>query len=110
MCARISTTRESSKELKPSALAFTIPYRPFLVTYSWPRIFAALEGSMPFEWKAFVDLARGLGEQSTSAANPEACLRTALSRAYFGAYGQARRYAAPSFSNSSRVKVSRTTA
>jgi hypothetical protein len=48
---------------------------------------------MPFDWKAFVDLARQLGAQSNDAANSEARLRTALSRTYFGAYGQSRKYA-----------------
>jgi hypothetical protein len=49
---------------------------------------------MPFDWKAFVDLARELGKQPSGAANSEAYLRTALSRAYFGAYGHARKFAA----------------
>jgi hypothetical protein len=49
---------------------------------------------MPFEWKAFVDLARELGKLAPGLANSEAYLRTALSRSYFGAYGHARKYAA----------------
>jgi hypothetical protein len=48
---------------------------------------------MAFEWKAFVDQARHLERQSGSAANPEANLRSAVSRAYYGAFGHARRYA-----------------
>jgi hypothetical protein len=48
---------------------------------------------MPFEWSAFVDLARELAEQHAGAAGSEVYVRTALSRAYFSAYGDARKYA-----------------
>ncbi len=47
---------------------------------------------MPFEWRAFIDLARTL-QQQAQGANREALLRTALSRAYYGAFGYARGYA-----------------
>jgi hypothetical protein len=48
---------------------------------------------MAFDWRAFVDLARELARQAASAIHPEALLRTALSRAYFGAFGHALDYA-----------------
>jgi hypothetical protein len=48
---------------------------------------------MPFDWKAFLDLARMLQQQASQADNPEAVLRTALSRAYYGAFCHARNYA-----------------
>lgn len=51
---------------------------------------------MPFEWRAFVELARDLRQQASGAAPSEALLRTALSRAYFGAFCHARNYAAAS--------------
>src|SRR3989304_5488894 len=48
---------------------------------------------MPFEWKAFVDLAGALQQQAGGSRNTEALLRTAISRAYFGAFCHARNYA-----------------
>jgi len=48
---------------------------------------------MPFDWKAFLDLARELHTRSREAANPEAFLHTALSRAYYAAFCYARNYA-----------------
>jgi hypothetical protein len=48
---------------------------------------------MAFEWKAFLDLAYDLRTRSHGAANPEAFLRTALSRAYYAAFCYARNYA-----------------
>lgn len=48
---------------------------------------------MPFDWTAFVELARTLEQQASAATTPEAWLRTALSRAYYGAFGHARNYA-----------------
>jgi hypothetical protein len=48
---------------------------------------------MPFDWKAYVALARDLEQQAGKATNPEACLRSAVSRAYFGAFGHASNYA-----------------
>src|SRR5581483_12108810 len=46
---------------------------------------------MPFDWSAFVSLARDL--KASPEPDPEARLRTALSRAYFGAFCHARNYA-----------------
>ena len=48
---------------------------------------------MAFEWHSFVELARKLAEEAESATSAEAWRRSALSRAYFGAYGHARNYA-----------------
>jgi hypothetical protein len=48
---------------------------------------------MPFDWKEYVELAQFLQQQAGSAANKEAALRSALSRAYFGAFCYARNYA-----------------
>jgi hypothetical protein len=48
---------------------------------------------MPFDWKSFLILARNLEQQAAGLAEPEAFLRTALSRAYFGAFCHARNYA-----------------
>lgn len=48
---------------------------------------------MPFDWKAFVDHARWLQSQANTSVNPEAVRRTALSRAYYGAFCYARNYA-----------------
>jgi len=48
---------------------------------------------MAFDWKTFLDLARDLQARASGAANPEALLRTALSRAYYAAFGYARNYA-----------------
>jgi hypothetical protein len=48
---------------------------------------------MAFDWKALLELARQLADASAEAGNPEAHLRSALSRAYFGAFCHARNYA-----------------
>src|SRR6266851_4592673 len=48
---------------------------------------------MSFDWKTFVTLARDLQQQAANASNPEAFLRSAVSRAYFGAFGHASIYA-----------------
>jgi len=48
---------------------------------------------MPFDWQAFVALARDLQQQASSAVHREAFLRSAVSRAYFGAFGHAINYA-----------------
>jgi hypothetical protein len=44
---------------------------------------------MPFDWTAFIDLAADFESQAASAANPEALQRTAVGRAYYGAFGYA---------------------
>jgi hypothetical protein len=49
---------------------------------------------MPFDWRAFVALAKILQEEAIAAPEPEPLLRSAVSRAYFGAYCHARNYAA----------------
>lgn len=48
---------------------------------------------MPFDWKAFVVLARDLQSQASAAGNPEALLRSALSRAYYGTFCHVRNVA-----------------
>jgi hypothetical protein len=48
---------------------------------------------MGFDWKGFVDVARHLVTQAKGSDNPEAFLRSAMSRAYFGAFCHARNYA-----------------
>jgi hypothetical protein len=48
---------------------------------------------MPFEWKSFVGLARDLYVDADKSGHPEACRRTAISRAYFAAFCHARNYA-----------------
>lgn len=48
---------------------------------------------MPFDWKAFIDVARSLQEQAGSEPDPEALLRTAVSRAYYGAFCFVRNHA-----------------
>jgi hypothetical protein len=48
---------------------------------------------MPFDWKTFVSLARDLQKQAATVSNSEAFLRSAVSRAYFGAFGYACSYA-----------------
>src|SRR6266481_5912717 len=48
---------------------------------------------MPFDWTAFIGLARELASQSQRGPGQEALLRTALSRAYYGAFCYARNYA-----------------
>lgn len=48
---------------------------------------------MAFDWSSLIDLAAAIHQQAASAANPEACWRTAVNRAYYGAFGHANRYA-----------------
>jgi hypothetical protein len=48
---------------------------------------------MPFDWQAFLELARRWLDQAAKEADPEAILRSVASRAYFAAYGHARNYA-----------------
>ena len=48
---------------------------------------------MDFDWKAYLDLARFLQQHSASSTQPEAALRSAISRAYFAAFCHARNYA-----------------
>lgn len=48
---------------------------------------------MSFDWITFVELARDLEQQARNGRNPEAYLRSALSRLYFGAFGHSRNYA-----------------
>src|SRR5439155_26713655 len=48
---------------------------------------------MPFDWNEFVELARILEQQAKNAVYPEAYYRSAVSRAYFSAFGHAINYA-----------------
>jgi len=48
---------------------------------------------MAFDWQRFVELARAFQGQASAAADPEAILRSAISRAYYGAFCFARNYA-----------------
>ena len=48
---------------------------------------------MTFDWKAFLALAQNLQQQAAASPEPESLLRSAVSRAYFGAYCHARNYA-----------------
>lgn len=48
---------------------------------------------MPFDWKGFLALAQNLKHQAAASPEPEPFLRSAVSRAYFGAYCHARNYA-----------------
>jgi hypothetical protein len=48
---------------------------------------------MVFDWKEYVELSRFLESQAPNAGNVEAFLRTALSRAYYGAFCYVRNYA-----------------
>lgn len=48
---------------------------------------------MPFDWKAFIELARSLQHQAAGASDAEALLRTAVSRAYYGAFCFVRNHA-----------------
>jgi hypothetical protein len=48
---------------------------------------------MPFDWSGFVRLAGDLAQHAAAASDPEPWLRSAVSRAYFGAYCHARNYA-----------------
>jgi hypothetical protein len=46
-----------------------------------------------FEWKDYLELTRFLQQEAEKTDNPERFLRTALSRAYYGAFCHARNYA-----------------
>src|SRR5262249_55085548 len=48
---------------------------------------------MAFDWKDYLDLSRLFEQQAAKALEAEAFLRTALSRAYYGAFCHARNYA-----------------
>ena len=48
---------------------------------------------MPFDWKALIDLAKQMEAQATQTSEPDALQRSAISRAYFGAFGHACNYA-----------------
>ncbi len=47
---------------------------------------------MSFDWSQYLNLAKELADQPTTAANQEAKLRTAISRAYYVAFILARNY------------------
>src|SRR5438552_2163490 len=49
---------------------------------------------MAFDWKSLLEVAKELNKQAAASSHPEAFHRSALSRAYFAAYGHARAYAA----------------
>jgi len=42
---------------------------------------------MAFDWKSLVDVAHALARMATMGANAEAYQRSAVNRAYFGAFG-----------------------
>lgn len=48
---------------------------------------------MSFQWKNYIELAERLHQESTTFAETEACQRSAISRAYYGAFGLAREVA-----------------
>ena len=48
---------------------------------------------MSFDWGKFIGLAEDLFNRAGDFSDREACLRTAISRAYYGAFGLARRVA-----------------
>lgn len=48
---------------------------------------------MAFDWRLYVELARSASATGGPAGAPEAVLRSALSRTYYGAFGTARNYA-----------------
>ncbi|HEV3260526.1 MAG TPA: hypothetical protein VG013_26965 [Gemmataceae bacterium] len=48
---------------------------------------------MAFDWQSYLELARSLQGQAGTSSNAEAWLRSALSRAYYGAFCYARNYA-----------------
>ncbi|GEM_PF-5605836 len=60
---------------------------------------------MAFDWSSLVELASVLQQQASSAANPEAYLRSAVGRAYFGAFGHANNYAVQFLNYQSRLTV-----
>jgi hypothetical protein len=53
---------------------------------------------VPFDWKEFLELSRDLRGQSGSGYSCEAAERTAVSRAYYGAFCHARNFAATNLS------------
>ncbi len=48
---------------------------------------------MPFDWTRYIRLAEILKRDADSLADRESCLRSAISRAYYGAFGLAREMA-----------------
>lgn len=48
---------------------------------------------MSFQWKTYIDFAERLHQESETFAETEACQRSAISRAYYGAFGLARKVA-----------------
>jgi hypothetical protein len=48
---------------------------------------------MPFDWRAFIEVARSLPRRTAGETDPEALLRTAVSRAYYGAFCFVRNHA-----------------
>ena len=48
---------------------------------------------MAFEWKDYIDLGRFLQREASGKTNAEAFLRSAISRAYYGAFCHVRDYA-----------------
>lgn len=48
---------------------------------------------MPFDWERLLGLADELVKQASNSSNPEAHLRSAVSRAYFAAFCHVRNYA-----------------
>ena len=50
---------------------------------------------MPFDWESLIEVARQLATDAANQAskNSEAMQRSAVTRAYFGAFGHARNYA-----------------
>jgi len=48
---------------------------------------------MSFDWKAFIEVARLLQQHAVGETDPEALLRTAVSRAYYGAFCFVRNHA-----------------
>lgn len=48
---------------------------------------------MPFDWREYVELAKDLAGQAKAAYSTEAAQRSAVSRAYYGAFCFARNYA-----------------
>ena len=48
---------------------------------------------MAFDWRAFIEVARSLQRHAVGETDPEALLRTAVSRAYYGAFCFVRNHA-----------------
>lgn len=52
---------------------------------------------MMFEWKEFIDIARHLIDEGGKTLPDEAAYRSAVNRAYYGAYGHCTKYAIQNF-------------